>query len=818
MKPQAKRNNLFSAVAIALVAGAGTAQAGQAEYESLSNCVYYETEDTLCEVKNDDGHVLLRARRTDISTTDGFSFEINNLAYLPGLPIAVADSPVGIPLHGVKLSIAYNPSSYELDTVMGTAGVDQNDLGPVLPLNTLLHLPGAPQGLLGDTVAISLGYSSGASLAPLGAHLNDDQKYLFFTGSYSSLPIGDLVSQGIELVDFSGGIEIGSFGDGGMTLVLDGNDPYFYAGVTPPSDGPSLSISSDHEEDNSQDWGLGYSWKGQIPFKPQVPLSYGGTQHEFGATFVLDGIVPINISGVELEIDGSIFVDAPDILPNDNTLADTVDSLAGQLDLLPQQLKLGANGDISVGLGSIGKMGISLDIGSASLGINHESDYYSGESLSMFMSGELGTGQWTVFDGIPLTPTEQSLKASALFGLAIANGDVSVDDNSHLTLGGSYRLHADAVQKLVGFSVGDFQTIEGSLTISKSGMTVNGVMTTSPNIPFVTFNNNVQVSMNIPTDNPENFSMRLEGEMTLGVSGFGNSNHGVVEISSAGAYLHIDMETPVSEIALSGTVSSSDLALDGYTAFVLPLGKVTKAMQDAADDVAKAQAEVTKLNNEISRQRSIVQAERIAHARKLQDAQNAVGKAQGRINSLNSSINSNNSTINYYRSKISQKYSWYRNCSWWKKAWCWGEYTGTAAWYNGKIGYHYTVIGGLYAARTVAYGVLEVAKQFLSGLQKAAKTFPIDLDPRVAGPIAAKEIALGVLEAAKYTLANMQQIGDARGDVDLHVSSSGVSGKVTGSYCQNGDCTSLVGGSLKFTPAPEACLNIPLFGEQCMGI
>lgn len=61
----------------------------------------------------------------------------------------------------------------------------------------------------------------------------------------------------------------------------------------------------------------------------------------------------------------------------------------------------------------------------------------------------------------------------------------------------------------------------------------------------------------------------------------------------------------------------------------------------------------------------------------------------------------------------------------------------------------YGKIGTLEASKATAWGVLEAARQVVRGMEKAAKPFPIEADPRIVALFTAKESAVIALEAAK---------------------------------------------------------------------
>ena len=180
-------------------------------------------------------------------------------------------------------------------------------------------------------------------------------------------------------------------------------------------------------------------------------------------------------------------------------------------------------------------------------------------------------------------------------------------------------------------------------------------------------------------------------------------------------------------------------------------------LRDAQNAVSGAQAEVNRINSEIEKMRNTVKKERERDTARLNSARKTVTDAQNKVNSLQNEINSTKSRIKKLNDDISNKKKWYNKSKWYQKSYRWAEYSAYAAAKGTEIGALYTKIGGIEAAKGTAVGALEVAKQTLRGMEAAAKTIPVDADPRVAGLFAARETAKGVLEAAKQTLRGMEK-------------------------------------------------------------
>ncbi|HYY99117.1 MAG TPA: hypothetical protein VE642_11025, partial [Pyrinomonadaceae bacterium] len=182
----------------------------------------------------------------------------------------------------------------------------------------------------------------------------------------------------------------------------------------------------------------------------------------------------------------------------------------------------------------------------------------------------------------------------------------------------------------------------------------------------------------------------------------------------------------------------------------------TRQLSDAQAQVDKAQRDVDTLNRQIDDARRTVQQEREGDQQRLRDAQAAVQSAQDQVNSLQRQIDDANAKIKSLKRDIDKKKKWYKDLPWYKQSYGWTELGAYTTAKGAEITAQYTAIGGLETAKATASGALELAKQSLRGFEQASKTFPVDADPRVAGPIVALNAATGALNTAKATLGGIR--------------------------------------------------------------
>jgi hypothetical protein len=87
-------------------------------------------------------------------------------------------------------------------------------------------------------------------------------------------------------------------------------------------------------------------------------------------------------------------------------------------------------------------------------------------------------------------------------------------------------------------------------------------------------------------------------------------------------------------------------------------------------------------------------------------------------------------------------------------------------------------VAGLFAARETAKGVLEAAKQTLKGMELAATTIPIDMDPRIAALFTARETANGTLELATLSLEGVKLTVKAAAEAAEFIAKYGLGGLI----------------------------------------
>lgn len=515
---------------------------------------------------------------------------------------------------------------------------------------------------------------------------------------------------------------------------------------------------------------IGFSAHGWIPFEANTTFGIPEDSQHFAGQVFLAGEIPM----------GSPFV----VLNGD------VVTYVGN-----EGFVQGGNGALSVEIPFLqGVVNFSLGLGNATAAVQ-----VGPERQMTYFSGELDPDSLFFDDILPVFP-----KVGARAAGYIDNGP----GDAHITIEGVFDLGADVLGNLIGVQLDSLANIQGHMSIDAGGVLITG-STRAQIHSALNIGGEISVRMQLPWQSPEDVSLELRGDME--VYGVGLKDV-LVSISKRGMAINGAFVTPLTSIALAGSITDRGPSLTGTASVLLGLGGITGSMQQATDAITAAQQEVARLSVLVDQARDTVQGERDLHARRLQDARNALGAAQAQVTSLNSQIGSQSATISRRKAEIASWKHWLKAAKWYQKASRAARYAYEAGWRNTEIAGRYTTIGVLKASLVVAGGALEAAKLTLQGLEQATETVPVDLDPRVAGLIAARETANVALEVAKAPFKGVPVIhGDFAGNIQATLDVSGMRGLVTASF----EGYSLLEGTASFGAQPRACISLPGFGDAC---
>jgi hypothetical protein len=371
-------------------------------------------------------------------------------------------------------------------------------------------------GLLGgveakDLVSASMGLDIGANLASLEAPLVDERAYLFFN-----------YHQGLSLSAGPVSFETPDNQDG--TLVLDPSDPFVFL------TGNMFGLDA---LGAVEDVGIGVSLRGLIPFAPTTTWGLKDGIGEFDGHLYLSGSIPLK--ELPMTVSGEMVVDL-DPAGDGQPVWDT--KKLGR--------EVGLNGALDVSVDFLKYWSFEANIGNASVGVKitdaEQRAYFSGvvEPDRSFLPSEL-----------PFKVTD-NLSVAGILSKSI--------DQSYLVADGHYTLDGAGLGKLTGLSLDDLIVANGHMEINKSGFHLIGNLDAGV---AVTKELSVGTGAHVTAefaDSPSDFHVDIDGDIEIAGVNLLNAH---ARIASDGITVTGTLKNGVTDVAMSGTITSSKVELHG---------------------------------------------------------------------------------------------------------------------------------------------------------------------------------------------------------------------------------------------------------------
>jgi hypothetical protein len=702
------------------------------------------------------------------------------------------DTPAGeIPLVDAVLTVTVEPAGV---TWRGVAELPFPAFGPF------------EQSVVKHTSRAEIGYQYGRDLRGLGAHLNDDRAYFYFTfsdGLEIATGFAALFGEGSSLPE-----SISVPGGTSGVMVLDPTDPYIYIGGACPTFPGDRSESRDESRDDDghregadsesdpveislhesdgQDCGIGFSLNAAIPFDPIDGnwLSEGGA---FNGQLAIDAIVPLYHG---LSVDGSVVTEFG-----------------------ATSYAQGGNGRVLVSVPFVENiLAFEIPLGNASAGLNVETAAGQ-ERVYAFFSGTFTSDGATSFlpDEVArmIPMADSDVRIAGHFGLHTgADGVTRVNADSFLRATGSFGYDPGFLGELTGLDLSELMVARSELRIDRQGFLLTG-STSSRLHPSLGFAGEVAVTAFVSTERLADSYIELRGD--LSVAGVRLDSGALVRLDGTGLHVSGHFVTPVQRIELSGEITAQGVELHGLTRVEFPLDLLAGIAADAEAGLDEAIAEVERLDIAIAFMREQVMDERRATSADFQTAQQALRLAQAEVDKMQADIDHNLARIAVRNREIASFNRWYDRLAWYDQAWGWTKLGYEVGWRGTEIAGRYTAIGTLELSRETAKLALSTAEGTLWAIDQGLTAIPVDADPRVAGLIVARVAATETLEASRLVAQAAQNGGTLSTEIRLDLDTSGLSGQAQAEYCDVSGCQVLVGGRLAFTPLPEITLVIAGF-------
>ncbi|MGI9332144.1 MAG: hypothetical protein ACR2RL_03215 [Gammaproteobacteria bacterium] len=730
--------------------------------------------------------------------------------HAPGLSVALLDS-----------TLIFEPTPEGADMAFELYGTARAPF-PALPLfkDATFHAePMAAVGLVSRHTLKQLMEDDEAGYTlPLAENPKDEQgdpddliepAYLFFhfeSGLALDLPLGKWLQLNQD-EDAHNPFDFSVPGDKSATFVLDPAEPYFFLSQDarefasdkleqaralaaeaneqrqresePAQASDNNAAQQDRPDANDGEDGgsllpdlgeIAFSTFGGIPFEPQMDWGLPRDVGYFKGHLHIDTTIPLFKF---VEINGAVVT--------------RIDE---------HGFEQAGNGDVQVTFDLIpGLLNFNFPLGNATAGIK-----LTDEELMTYFSGLNHPDYSFVPSFIPMVPSNTTIVAGYI------SSDRPQDTQIHAE--GQFGYDMSGLRELTGIDLSNLAVSTARLDVDVNGARLQG-RTSSSIHPSIDLGGQISVDIYFPFRNPADARVQLRGDMQ--VAGIGLTPV-MITVDKTGLHVRGDFVTPISLIRMTGDITSAGPSLAGRASVTFALNAIADAINAARADVIKAAAEVTRLQLIVDQNRRIVRADRDRDAANLQKARQDVANARNKVAGIQSSINYHHSRIRSYNSAISAKYRWYKRQKWYNKPWAWGVYVGYRAGKSAQIGAAYAAIAGLETAKATAQSALRIAEAVLYATEQAMDLTPIDLDPRVAGPLAAKEIALAALKVAEAALPPLPVINaDVRGVIDARLDAGGLKGALK----LEAGSLAIADGYVEFGLKPRACISLANLGDIC---
>jgi hypothetical protein len=569
-----------------------------------------------------------------------------------------------------------------------------------------------------------------------------------------------------------------------VTFLMDPEDFFTYVGYTSGSmDSVTLKIeptAGDKEPGESlmnNDNGIGFSQSGYIPFSPRTRYGIESEIDALGAEF--SGHLVVDKS--DIPIGPGVFMDGSAVFrfPLDELTGDAT---------FDNHWQSGGNGDVKLTVPLYKAVKWEMALGEATAGAKLTST-----RQHIYASGDLNKDFPWKPEGLPLSLDYRNNYQVAAVLVNNVDPDTAIPyvdlGESFVQMEGEYLLDLGLgnPSSEFGYEIRSRGYLRADAThgIEFWGTIGQGASATMLH-PLIQADADATLALTLDPARPDSARMEMVGEFSVGGETF--SQQARLVVTPKEGYL--------------GAPLSFDPDL------------ILKAYNDIQAATREAEAEVNKLTGEIERQRAIVRAERAQQQAAVDSAWRDVDWAQAQVNKINYEISRHYSNINYYKGRIKSWYNWYKKQPWYKKPGAYATYLAKAAYYNSLIGAQYAAIGAEKAALAVATAALDVAKGVLETAKAALVITPVDLDPRIGPVIIARDVALGVLNALQQAMPEIPDIpGTIRATAGFRFDASGMTPETRATYCDGGSCIEIRGGSYD-RAAGRACITLPTMDER----
>jgi hypothetical protein len=695
---------------------------------------------------------------------DGDSVELAETILLPGPAGTVVDAPgIEVTMDSEGRAIAVAPAVGQIS--FPTVGI-------------------LADATVSRTLGGIVGTATGAELTDLDAHLRDDVVYW-----YVILDEATTISTGLDASTLPSVFEVPG-GNRGI-VVIDPLDPYVYVGFPCPGETTAPATVDVSISDYKGGCGFGVSATSRIPVDLTLANSIDERFAGLEADWVIDGESPVSPN---LNVVGSTYVDLRD---------EGRDGFA-----------VVAEGEFSIGISFRGgDLPFDIPIGRATVGYDNsivaEDVWFSG-----YLGDDIVAGGDVSFVTDFLSG-EGDLEIDGRLRLDYASdGSVSVSDDSFLQAEGRAalgfgRFAADSGVEFVAQQSADFFA-----RIDNTGFVGNGTLAASP-IPGVDFGGEASIAVDIPFDDITDGFVEIEGRFRVG--GIDLDAGGRLRIDRAGVTVSARLTSPAGGFELTGEIGPGGVQLTGEANIVIPIGDLDKVAEQFARDAGLAET-VRRLEDRVDRAIDGIATTDPDRAARLRNLVRDFRNARAEIDKIQDTIDYNDGLIEENWNLLAQAGRDWEAYSDFERVFYaipHGAYTASL----------HTAISALQLANTTQSVFMDAALLTLTGLESGLiELTGTDPELRAAQALVLELRAKNAVDGVIATVLNGVDAvldvfgidGSLTGRVRVSVGTEGFDAELDLSWCRDGDCETIVGGSLTF-PDFRACATV-IGIEACIAL
>jgi hypothetical protein len=423
-------------------------------------------------------------------------------------------------------------------------------------------------------------------------------------------------------------------------LVLDPTDPFFYLsgginGFEKKDDSGSSGNNSGSSGVADFNGGFGFSWHGDIPFKPSSTYGVGDQLPPFTGNFIINTSVPLppfplKFTGIRVfDLDPDNNGSNPFIAPG---------AFARNPDV-----QYGGNGTLDVEIPFLKFFSFGFELGTSTVFVR-----ISPEKSEAYFSGTLDPENPLGFlpDNLPI-PIRQKLKVQ------VAGLVSNTPENWFVRSQGEFVIDTSGLAKLLGQPLSAVDATDGLLSIDKNGFRLQA-STASQLHPDVEQDQSMGVEVSIPAEGGEPY-LALLGGLTIDGEGLQN---GELKLSPTALTVTGNLSFQHSVFQMEGDFRASGPFLQGTATVAIPYDRedTTRKLQLLAQ-IATQQNVVDTANTTLMN----AQTDLTSATNAFNDAQAAVNAAQAQVDMLQSQIDAIDQTIAQLQSDLDAQNN--RTCS-----------------------------------------------------------------------------------------------------------------------------------------------------------